>query len=220
MTGEKIIVGVLIVIIIILLYIVYNDHTIINTSKITSNIDGLDYRVHNSFNKSPENSSLEGKQHASNVISILNNKAIELLRYLKNNSNKTHTSHTQINRLLKYYNPDNIVENSPKNMSGDTSYTYNDGSTIAICLRERNSKVLKEPDIYNIHDMNTLTFVFLHELAHISVPFPGHPPEFWIAFRNILLDAEKINIIDIIDYQKYPAKYCGMVIDSNPVMIF
>ena len=70
--------------------------------------------------------------------------------------------------------------------------------------------------IYDVHDINTLTFVFIHELAHISIPYDGHPPEFWEAFRQLLLDASEIGLIELIDYEQYPVEYCGMEINSNP----
>ena len=56
--------------------------------------------------------------------------------------------------------------------------------------------------MYSIHDINTLTFVFIHELAHISIPYDGHPPEFWEAFRLLLIDSNNIGLIDFYIRQK------------------
>ena len=65
-------------------------------------------------------------------------------------------------------------------------------------------------------DENTLTFVALHELAHIMSKTIGHNTEFWNNFKFLLEHAVKIGIYDPIDYKKKPKKYCGMTISDNP----
>ena len=52
----------------------------------------------------------------------------------------------------------------------NTSYTINKGEKIVICLR---SKFLNE-----IHDINTIMYVVIHELAHVACPEFGHTPLF------------------------------------------
>ena len=64
--------------------------------------------------------------------------------------------------------------------------------------------------------MNTLTFVALHELAHVATLSVGHTEEFWNNFKFLLQEAKKIGIYNPVNYKKEPARYCGMNIDDNP----
>jgi hypothetical protein len=209
MNPKYIQIGIIVLLVILIIVLIINNGSKFSISNTTyrQGIDGLTYRVHNLHTNQIDKPGVEPGS-SEYILSILNNKAIELLKYLKY-SNKVHSTHSMTKRLLRYYNPDNLVENSPKNISGDTSFTYNDGSTLALCLRD-----LKKG--YNLHDINTITFVFIHELAHISIPQSGHPPKFWDAFKRLLLDSNTIGLIELINYAQYPVQYCGMTINSSP----
>jgi hypothetical protein len=87
-----------------------------------------------------------------------------------------------------------------------TSYTVNKGEKIVFCLR---SKVLND-----IHDMNTLMYVVIHELGHVGCPEFGHTPLFREIFKFLLEQSIIINIYNPIDYRKYPKNYCGMTINE------
>ena len=207
-------ISIIIILAILIIILIFNrgsKFSISNTTNRTG-MDGLKYRVHNLHTTKNDKPGVE-LNSSEYILSILNNKAITLLKHLKY-SNNINSTKSMVSRLLKYYNPDNLVENSPKNIYGDTSYTYNDGSTLALCLRNTKNNI---QNTHEVHDINTLTFVFIHEMAHISIPIAGHPPEFWNAFRRLLLDSHSIGLIELIDYSKYPVKYCGMTINSNPV---
>jgi len=203
-------IGIIVVLAVLIIVLIFNNGSKFSISNTTRRIgsDGLTYRVHNLHTTKIDE---PGVEYGSSeyILSILNNKAIELLKHLKY-SNNLHSTNTMVKRLLKYYNPDNLVENSPKNISGDTSFTYNDGSTLALCLRDAKKG-------YNTHDINTLTFVFIHELSHISIPESGHPPKFWDSFKRLLMDSKDIGIIELVNYAQNPVQYCGMTINSNPV---
>ena len=110
-------------------------------------------------------------------------------------------------RLKKGYNPQKITETLPT--SEYTAYSENKGEKLAFCLTtEKNSN--------NLIDLNTLTYVALHELAHIATKSIGHTPEFWQNFKFLLVEAKKINIYNPIDYKNKPKEYCGMTITDNP----
>jgi hypothetical protein len=87
-----------------------------------------------------------------------------------------------------------------------TSYTVNKGEKIYFCLR---SKVLNE-----IHDMNTLLYVVIHEMAHVACPEYGHTPLFYSIFRFLLQVSIKIGIYKDVDYRFKPQEYCGMTINE------
>lgn len=155
---------------------------------------------------------------AGEILSKLDDNNIKLIEHL--NSVYLRTEHLNqpnsevicdgIRQLTQNYKTNNIRENVPTSNSSDTSYSVNKGSTVAICLRN-----MKQD--YTFHDMNTLSFVVLHELAHIFSKSYGHGNEFWTNFKFILRESKKIGIIELIDYRKYPVQYCtSMQITYNP----
>ena len=90
----------------------------------------------------------------------------------------------------------------------DTSYTTNKGDVIKICLRD--------PEDDKLYDYNTLMFVNLHELSHLSDRKIGHHASFWDNFKIVLQNAAEIGIYKPIDYGKTPIEYCGISISDNP----
>lgn len=66
---------------------------------------------------------------------------------------------------------------------------------------------LKNPVSGLIYDINSITFVALHELAHVINPLYGHGKEFQQIFKNVLKVSDKIGIWDRnIPFTK---QYCG-----------
>ena len=113
-----------------------------------------------------------------------------------------------IKRLKKNYNGDVIAE-SPKN-SGSTSYSINKGEKIYLCIRQRNQQD-------ELVDLNTITFVALHELAHLMTKSVGHTEEFWNNFKFILQEAINDGLYQYQDFRKNPVKYCGTLIADTPL---
>ena len=65
-------------------------------------------------------------------------------------------------------------------------------------------------------DENTVTFVAIHELAHVMSVSNGHTPEFWKNMKYLLERGSEIGIYTPIDYAKNPVMFCGMEINSTP----
>jgi len=76
--------------------------------------------------------------------------------------------------------------------------------------------LLKEKEKPKLIDIETLTFVAIHELAHIMTESVGHKKEFWENFKFLLQNAKEANIYNPRDFKKTPQQYCGMQIDDNP----
>jgi hypothetical protein len=138
-----------------------------------------------------------------------------LISYLKNkynvkinNNYENNSIYSLIKNILMRYNPDNLIENSP-NDNIDTSYTLNKGSMVAFCLREKDKN-------HYIHNIDTLIFVAIHELAHMAIDEDGHPPKFWSVFKWLLTEAEAGNIYFSKNYSITPIHYCGMDVNYNP----
>jgi len=144
------------------------------------------------------------EKQAANLLAQVTEKCKNLVEYMK----KKHPDDERVERLVKGFNPKKISETLPT--SELTAYSENKGEKIAFCLNKK-----KEDDTQLI-DINTLTFVALHELSHITTTSIGHKQEFWQNFKFILENAKSANIYIPIDYKKKPESYCGMTITDNP----
>ena len=111
-------------------------------------------------------------------------------------------------RLAELFQPDSIVEAGPD--SKTTSYTINKGEKMVLCLRSRDGSNALE-------DLNTLTFVALHEMSHILTSSVGHTDEFWNNFEWVLKEAVKVGVWQYQDFSKDPVQYCGVEITSSPL---
>jgi hypothetical protein len=119
-------------------------------------------------------------------------------------------------RLRARFDPAGLVETSPNDPRDDvTSYTV-DKARVALCLRERDPRGIGDPRVQDLHDLNTLTFVALHELAHVGTVSHGHTPEFWRNFATLRAGAARAGAYAPHDFAASPRRYCGMTLDSNP----
>jgi hypothetical protein len=140
---------------------------------------------------------------AANLLADVTKKMKDMVKYLKDN--KPQDERTQ--RLVKGFNPSKISETLPT--SELTAYSENKGEKLAFCLN-------KQKNGSKLIDINTLTFVALHELSHIATKSHGHGQDFWENFKWVLLNAKEAGIYSPIDYKNYPEDYCGMTINDNP----
>lgn len=178
--------------------------------------DGGRYRVH------PQHG---GPEAAAEMMAELNLKAVELMRHLRRKYLRARAGFTPtgsarpaaVRRLLARYDPDNLVENSPLNPDGDTSYTIDKGEVLAFCLREKAPGDSGDPALHDLHELDLLAFVLVHELTHIAIDDVGHPPEFWRAFKFMLEEAAEAGVLAPVDFGARPEKYCGILVDYSPL---
>jgi hypothetical protein len=147
---------------------------------------------------------LPDKSIAANTLASIKLNMVKLINYLKNNINDFPDNMSYIQDLVKRTKEIYIME-TPKDEKF-TSYTINKGEKIVFCLR---SKLLE-----NIHDMNTLMYVVIHEMAHVACPEYGHTPLFKKIFIFLLTEASKIKIYTVVNYKLNPQYYCGMYINE------
>ena len=192
--GEDFLSYVLIFLIIIISYRMYKNSDMFQLKCIVSDIDGRKYCVRER----------EKIDLAADRLANVNQKLIKLVNYCYDNF----PDDERVQRLREKFNPKKIVETLPT--SEYTAYSENKGEKLAFCLdKKRNSTD-------NLIDINTLTYVAIHELSHICSISVGHTPEFWDNFKYLLVQAKKIGIYNPIDYKKNPGEYCGMDITDNP----
>jgi hypothetical protein len=181
----------------ILLFIVciriYQESDTFNLKCIISDVDGKKYCVR-------ERSKLV---LAADRLASVN----QTMGKLVDHCGETFPERENIKRLVEGYNPKQIYETLPT--SEYTAYSQNKGEKMAFCLNtEKNND--------NLIDINTLTFVAIHELSHIATKSIGHNDEFWQNFKFLLGEASKKGLYKQVDYKKKPARYCGMNITDNP----
>ena len=172
---------------------IYYDSDAFNLKCIIASKDGNTYCVR-------EREKLE---LAANLLADVTKKMKDMVAYMK----QTHPEDPRTIRLVEGFNPKKINETLPT--SELTAYSENKGEKLAFCLN-----TTKEGN--KLIDLNTLTFVALHELSHIMTESVGHKQDFWQNFKFLLENAKSAGIYDPVDYKKKPKEYCGMKINDNP----
>jgi hypothetical protein len=163
-----------------------------------SDIDDVYYLVRNT----------EDKQAASNTLAKMRNNLLKLSNYLyQNKDNEKYKKYSEY--ITRLYNkmPSIIILESTHN-SIYTSYSVNKGEQIIFCIR-----INKQG---NIHDINLMMYVALHEISHVACPiYDNHGPLFKEIFAFITHAAIDIDIYKKIDFNKHSENYCGMQISDS-----
>ena len=145
----------------------------------------------------------EKMELAANLLADVTQKMKDTVDFIK----QKHPEDPRTKRLVDGFNPKKISETLPT--SELTAFSENKGEKIAFCLN-------KSKNGTKLIDINTLTFVALHELSHIATESVGHKQEFWQNFKFLLENAKAANIYNPVDYKNSPKEYCGMTINDNP----
>ena len=183
----------IIFLVLVITYRIYKESDYFHLKCIISDVDGNKYCVR-------ERSKLE---LAADKLANVNIKLKKLVKHV----GKKYPNRDNCKRLVSKFNPKKIYETLPT--SEYTAYSQNKGEKLAFCLntKKNGGKLI---------DLNTLTFVAIHELAHIASKSIGHNEEFWNNFKFLLEEAEIIGIYKPEDYKENPKNYCGMKITDNP----
>jgi hypothetical protein len=172
---------------------IYSESDAYNLKCIISSVDGNRYCVR-------ERQKLE---LAADLLAKVTQKCKLLVEYMK----EKHPTDPRVIKLVKGFNPKSINETLPT--SELTAYSENKGEKLAFCLN-----TTKTGD--KLIDIDTLTFVAIHELSHIMTTSIGHKQDFWQNFKFLLENAKAANIYQPVNYKKEPKEYCGMTIHDNP----
>lgn len=140
---------------------------------------------------------------AADILATVVNKCEQLIKHLVSK----YPNDKSIKRLNEKFDKTRCVETLPT--SELTAYSENKGEKVAFCLNKKKNGT-------KLIDINTLTFVALHEMSHIMSESIGHNDEFWDNFKFLLDNAVEINIYTPVDYKKNPENYCGLEITDNP----
>lgn len=211
----KNIVAIIIIAVILLIWYNTNVDFFMGKRMVKSSIDGRQYLLTTGYNLNP---SLYTR--SADVLAYMNNFIVGVLRYIR----ETYIRGRKIpnwspyeniadvfaflNRLIDKYNPDVLQENVPTSTE-NTSYVIRKGETIAFCIKKKGGALNDDKD--------TLQFVALHELTHIGTLEYGHPHQFWLNFKLVLLLANESKLYTAVDYDKHSENYCGLDITYNPM---
>lgn len=178
----------------ILAFLIWDTYYVNDVEYVKSSIDNNEYLVR----------SLHDKQDAADMLAKIRKKLEETVDKVK----EDHPNDPRTERLLDNFRSDRISEGTES--SKYTSYSINKGEQIVFCLRSKkeNKKLV---------DLNTMTFVALHELSHIATESIGHTKEFWDTFKWILGIAVKHKIYVVQDFNTKPVAYCGISITDQPL---
>lgn len=172
---------------------IYTESELYSLKCVISTVDGNKYCVRDRQNV----------KKAADLLATVTNKCKELVKYV----GEKYPDDPDVKRLVEGFNPQKISETLPN--SELTAYSENKGEKIAFCLN-------KTKESTTLIDINTLTFVSIHELSHVMTKSVGHKQEFWQNFKFLLENAKAANIYVPIDYKKKPQNYCGMTITDSP----
>lgn len=187
-------IGMIIIIAFVLLGYTHYEHLSNEVIYVKSNLDNNEYLVRN----------LEDKEVAANMLATLRLKLEKICDIMKTR----YPDDESVKRMNERFNSDNITEAGKNNQY--TSYSVNKGEKIVFCIRQKDDKE-------SIVDENTLTFVSIHELAHIMTKSVGHTPEFWDNFKRLLKESVDNNLYIKENYSQNPKEYCGIKVSDSPL---
>ena len=156
-----------------------------------------------SFNKV---NNLPNKEQSAKLLEEIKHRLQKLIKYC-NLTAKSNEEKKEISPLNKRFEPDNIREADI--YDSGTSFTLDKGKEVHLCLRNK--------DTLQHHDINTLMFVAIHELAHVMSISYGHNGEFAENFTYLLKKASEARLYNPVDYRTNNKHFCGIVIDSSPL---
>lgn len=183
------------VIIIIIIYLKIQNYDMVYMN---SNIDNNPYLVRD----------LPDKQQAANMLAKIKNNIETITMHLYNNKNGFQEYEKYIDQLHERIQNVVVLESSEDSVY--TSYSVNKGDQIVFCLRSRNYSTRNQ-----MHTINLMMYVVLHEMAHVACPEYGHTDLFKKIFAFITDQAIKIGLYKKIDFAKDPTEYCGMTITDS-----
>jgi hypothetical protein len=100
-----------------------------------------------------------------------------------------------------------IYENDPS--SELTSFSVNKGEEVGFCLKSKKNG--------DLHKINLMMYVAIHEMGHMGCPEIGHGELFKKIFRFLTLKAIDMKLYEKEDYSNNPVEYCGMILSSSIV---
>jgi len=175
------------------------------TIDVISTIDNKNYKVRNG----------KDKQLKADILAILYGKFVIITENLKNDSR--YYSDINVQRLLRNWNA-GVTVKEVGNMENDAAYVINK-KNMSFCLQKTKNEVV-------LDELNLITYVGIHELAHIMSEEIGHGSEFVKNFEFLLNYAKGILYYDPLLKRQLPlyislnelntsSSYCGVALKNS-----
>ena len=210
---ENILIKFLILVCFLLIFIINYTYIYDDTDWCTSTINNKKYRI--------RNGPISIKQIKCNLLANLNDKLDFIIFSLSREQNKS----ISINRLLSNWNRGILIKETGS-MERDAAYVINK-QYLSICLKGFCSSINCDNNtINNLDNINLLTYVGIHEMAHIMSEEIGHGAEFKANFKFLLEYSKKLKLYDPLLKKEYPVyielsklntpdSYCGVSIINS-----
>jgi predicted metal-dependent hydrolase len=151
----------------------------------------------------------EYQKEKANLLGDVVEKMLKLKNHLVINKNNINGYTRYIEQLNENFTQSRTVIYETDPSSDLTSYSVNKGEELSVCLKSKKTGEL--------HQINLLMYVVIHEMAHFGCPSIGHGDEFKKIFKKFLEEAIKIGVYTKEHYESNPVEYCGMILSSSIV---
>jgi len=191
---------IIIILIFVIIFNCYNNYLQNADLLIIEGIDGNNYYVRDD----------NDKDKAAETLYKLRQNLKNLINFIEENSEncKEYSIYKENINLIKKKIDTVIIKETPET-SSYTSYSVNKGEELYLCIRSKNTN--------EIHDINDLLYVAIHEIAHIGCPEIGHTDLFFKINLYLLNKAVEFNLYKKENYNTNPKEYCG--IDLNNTLL-
>jgi hypothetical protein len=189
---------IIIILIFVIIFNCYNNYLQNADLLIIEGIDGNNYYVRENFDK----------DNAAETLYKLRQNLKNLIIFIENNSenDKEFPIYKENINLIKNKIDNVIIKETPET-SSYTSYSVNKGEELYLCIRSKKTN--------EIHDINDLLYVAIHEIAHIGCPEIGHTNLFFKINLYLLKKAVEFNLYKKENYNTNPREYCGINLNNT-----
>lgn len=174
------------------------------TGTFRSTVDNNDYQVRNG----PD------QQTRADILAIINGKFKIIVENLRNDP--VYSQKTEVKRLIRNWDSGVTIKEIGQ-MESDAAYVVNK-KHMSFCIQKKETLTLE--------DLNLITYVGIHELAHIMSQEIGHGSEFIKNFQFLLDYSKGINYYDPLLKQVIPLyielkklntskSYCGVKLEHS-----
>lgn len=129
------------------------------------------------------------------------------IRWLRSHPDPRVGNDPDVRRLIRRWDAHKTYVRPIPASVGVAAYTRNKGSELHLCVPD---------DEMESKDYNTMTFVLVHELAHIASSTNHHNDEFKANFRKLLDLAIESGVYRYQDFARSPGSFCGTAIHHTP----
>jgi hypothetical protein len=189
---------IIIILIFVIIFNCYNNYLQNSGLLIIEGIDGNNYYVRDD----------NDKDRAADTLYEIRQNLKKLISFIEENSENDKEFFIFKDNINSIKNKiDNVIIKETPKSSSYTSYSVNKGEELYLCIRSKNTN--------EIHDINDLLYVAIHEIAHIGCPEIGHTNLFFKINLYLLKKAVEFNLYKYDNYNNKPREYCGINLNNT-----